>query len=134
MTRRIVGVIAAVAACSFGVEAQQLAKGGVPDTFRRSDTAARGRELVASTFTWEPRTHTEWHLHPGEMVGHVAEGTLRVEEEGKPPVTYHAGQTFIVRAGVPHDCTNDTASRTRVFVTYLLEKGKPLSVPVQGTR
>ena len=125
----VVGVVVAVALCSLGTEAQQLAKGGVPGTLQRTDTAAVGREVVTGVYSWEPTTHTDWHSHPGEMVGHVVEGTIIVQQAGIAAVTYQQGQTFIVPAGVPHDCINEGASTGRVFVTYIVEKGKPLSSP-----
>jgi quercetin dioxygenase-like cupin family protein len=108
--------------------AQERAKGGVPDTLVRSDSIS-GREVVTGVYTWAPNTHTEWHTHFGEMVGHVTEGRVVLEQQGKPAATFHAGETFIVPAGVPHDCVNDTADQTRVFVTYVVEKGKPLTAP-----
>jgi quercetin dioxygenase-like cupin family protein len=131
MGRRLVGVIVAVAVCSLGVEAQQLVKGGVPGTLQRTDTAALGREVVTGVYTWDARSHTNWHTHPGEMVGHVIEGSIVVEQEGKSRASYQPGQTFIVAAGVPHDCINEGTSTSRLFVTYIVEKGKALTSPLR---
>lgn len=135
MAVRQIGVALALAAvfCA-GIGAQQRAKGGVPGPLEHRDSSARGREVVTGVYSWEPLTHTEWHTHPGEMIGHVTEGTIVVEQERQSPTTYTVGQTFVVPAGVPHDCVNDSERVARVFVTYVVEKGKALSAPVQGKR
>ena len=134
MRTRAAGVTLAVALLTVGASAQQRAKGGVPELLQRSDSAARGREVVASVYTWEPNTHTGWHTHPGEMIGHVTEGQIVLEHEGKTAATFSAGQTFVVPSGVPHNCINEGSSKARVFVTYLVEKGKPITAPLQGRR
>lgn len=127
---RYAAVVVVAMAVSMGgvISAQQRAKGGVPDTLVRSESAS-GREVVTGVYTWAPNTHTDWHTHFGEMVGHVTAGRLVLEQQGKPPATFVAGQTFIVPAGAPHDCVNDSGRQTRVFVTYVVEKGKPLTAP-----
>ena len=101
---------------------------------QRSDSAVRGREVVTSVYAWEPRTQTDWHTHPGEMVGHVTEGSIVLEQAGKSASTFATGQTFVVPAGVAHNCVNTGAAAARVFVTYLVEKGKPLTAPIRAGR
>ena len=112
--------------------AQERARGGTTDTLARVDSGARGYEVVTGTYTWEPKTHTGWHIHPGEMVGHVTEGQLVLEQESKA-TTFKAGETFVVPARVLHNCANDSTSTVRAFVTYVVEKGKPITMPRPAT-
>jgi quercetin dioxygenase-like cupin family protein len=70
------------------------------------------------------------HMHPGEEVGYVVEGTLTVEIDGKPTMTYKAGQAFIVPAGQPHNGKNAGTGMTKVLANYIIEKGKPVATPV----
>src|SRR5262249_13455180 len=42
------------------------------------------------------------HLHPAAIPFHVLAGTGVWQEEGKPPVTLHAGDSLFVPAGTIH--------------------------------
>ena len=42
------------------------------------------------------------HMHSGTLVAYVKEGALTLDYEGKPTVTYQAGETFSVE---PARCT-----------------------------
>ena len=60
----------------------------------------------------------------------MIEGTVLVEQEGKPPATLNAGQTFLITAGAIHNATNKGSGAARILATYIVEKGKPLATPV----
>ena len=71
------------------------------------------------------------HTHPGEELGYVLEGTLVLEVEGQPPVTLKAGDVFFVPAGVVHDGRNVGSGPAKVLATYIVERGKPVAMPVK---
>ena len=88
-----------------------------------------GRESVTAFVEFQPAGTTGRHSHPGEEVGYVIEGTLLVEQDGKPPMTLNAGQAFLIPNGAIHNATSKGATGAKVLSTYIVEKGKPLATP-----
>jgi quercetin dioxygenase-like cupin family protein len=113
-----------------GVRALQL---GAPRTIlHRADVASLpGHEIVETVADFQPSATTGSHTHPGEMVGYVLEGTVRVEVQGQSPVTLSAGQSLIIPAGVVHTDTNTGRTVARMLATYVVEKDKPLNTPAR---
>ena len=111
-----------------GVSAQQA--GFTRTVLQRGDLSAPGREVVTAVAEFQPGATVGRHTHPGEEAGYILEGTVVLEQEGKPPVTLGAGQTFLIPAGTIHNATNSGPARARVLATYIVEKGKPLATPV----
>jgi quercetin dioxygenase-like cupin family protein len=105
------------------------------DGVKRSDVqtanlSVPGREVVQQLVEFQPGVVVAKHTHPGEEVGAVLEGTLRLEVAGKPTVTLKAGQGFVVPPNTAHGATNVNNGVTRLLATYIVEKGKPLRSPV----
>jgi quercetin dioxygenase-like cupin family protein len=103
-------------------------------TFKRTvlqqaDISVPGREVITAVAEFQPGATPGRHTHFGEEVGYVIEGTLLVEQDGKPPVTLKAGGTFLIPAGTVHNATNTGAGTARILATYIVEKGKPLATP-----
>lgn len=71
------------------------------------------------------------HTHPGSLVVYVQEGNLTLDYEGKPTVTYKAGETFFVEAGKVHEGINNGQSAIKAIATYVGVKGQPLTAQVQ---
>ncbi len=86
-SRGAFGFVLALAAFSITVGAQERTKGGVPDTLQRVDSHVPG-QVVTGTYAWERNTHTAWHTHPGEMIGHVSEGRIALEQKGEDTSTF----------------------------------------------
>lgn len=129
--RSVLALGVTIAALGAAPGAQDRGRGGTVDDLQRVDSSARGHEVVTGNYAWEPNTHTGWHTHPGEMIGHVTAGQLVLEQRGKATTTFRVGETFVVPAGVPHNCVNESAEATRLFVTYVLPKGKALTTPIR---
>ena len=116
-------IVASVAA----VAAQQ-------PTFKRTvlqqaDISIPGREAVTAAVEFQPGGTPGRHSHPGEEIGYVIDGTVKVEQDGKPAVTLTAGQTFLIPAGTVHNATNVGTGTAHLVATYIVEKGKPLATP-----
>jgi quercetin dioxygenase-like cupin family protein len=117
----------AVAGGVFGLTAQQA-------PFKRTvlqqyDLSAPGREAVTAAVEVQPGATVARHTHPGEEVGYVIEGTIVVEQDGKPAATLAAGGAFFIPAGTVHSATNKGPGIARILATYIVEKGKPLATP-----
>ena len=108
-----------------GVGARQA--GFSRTVIQRGDLSTPGREVVSAIAEFQPGATVGPHTHPGEEAGYVLEGTLLLEQAGKPPVSLKAGETFFIPAGMVHDATNKGSVRARVLATYVVEKGKPLA-------
>lgn len=71
------------------------------------------------------------HTHPGDVFAYVQSGSIILNVEGKPTVTVKQGETFFVPAGVVHWGENAGKTPTTALVTFVVEKGKPLTSPAQ---
>jgi quercetin dioxygenase-like cupin family protein len=69
------------------------------------------------------------HTHPGTMVGYLLEGAMDLEVEGKPTQALKAGDSVMVESGKLHEGINRGRVPTKALVTFIVEKGKPLSTP-----
>ena len=118
----------AVAGIVAGLSAQQA--GFNRTVLQQSKLSVPGREAVMAVAEFQPGGTVGRHTHPGEEVGYILEGTIVLEQDGKPAVTLSAGQTFFIPAGTVHDATNKTSARARVLANYIVEPGKPLASPV----
>jgi quercetin dioxygenase-like cupin family protein len=108
--------------------------GAQPPAFKRTvlqqaDLSVPGREVVQAVAEFQPGATPGRHTHAGEELGYVLDGTLLVEQDGKPGVTLKAGQTFLIPAGTIHNATNTGSSVAKILATYIVEKGKPLATP-----
>jgi quercetin dioxygenase-like cupin family protein len=56
---------------------------------------------------------------------------LEYQVEGKPPTTLKAGDVLFIPAGTVHAAKNVGGGDGVGLSTYVVEKGKPLSVPVK---
>jgi quercetin dioxygenase-like cupin family protein len=106
---------------------------GVPmQVLQTVDTAAKGHVAITAIADWAPQHTTGWHTHPGEMVGYIVSGSVRLEQDGRAPRMLNTGDSFIIPAGVPHTHTNISAAAAKMFVTYYVVKDRAISAPVLG--
>ena len=69
-------------------------------------------------------------MHSGTLVAYVKEGALTLDHEGKPTVTYKAGETFTVEPGNVHEGMNKGAVPTQLIATFVYPKDKPMTTQV----
>jgi quercetin dioxygenase-like cupin family protein len=70
------------------------------------------------------------HLHPAAITFYVVSGTGVWQEDGKPPVTLHAGESLFVPADVIHSHWNPSNTDHLQFLEFIVaEKDKGRSVP-----
>jgi quercetin dioxygenase-like cupin family protein len=98
---------------------------------QQADLSVPGREVVQAVAEFQPGATPGRHTHAGEEVGYVLDGTLLVEQDGKPAVTLKAGEGFIIPAGTIHNATNTGSGVAKILATYIVEKGKPLATPAK---
>jgi quercetin dioxygenase-like cupin family protein len=69
------------------------------------------------------------HTHPGIESAYVLEGGLELPVQGQPTRTIKAGDGFQIPPETPHAGGKPSDAKTRVLITYVVEKGKPLASP-----
>ena len=102
------------------------------DQFRilgRSDLSVQGFEAITAIDRLDPTAATGWHSHPGETMGYVTDGQIVIEQDGRAPLQFRAGESFVIPSGVAHNCRNMSDAPAGMFVTYILEKGRAFSRP-----
>src|SRR5882724_266772 len=76
---------------------------------QRKDISVPGREAVVARVEIAPGSSAGRHTHAGEEISYVMEGEVEILIEGQPPVTFKAGEAFVIPAGSRHDAHNKGA-------------------------
>lgn len=71
------------------------------------------------------------HTHPGVESAYVLDGGGELKVQGQPDRTVKAKDGFQIPAGVPHSFQGGQQP-TRLVITYVVEKDKPLASPAPG--
>lgn len=70
------------------------------------------------------------HLHPAAITFYVVSGSGVWQQDGKPPVTLHAGDSLFVPAGTIHSHWNPSSTENLRFLEFIVaEKGRGRSIP-----
>jgi quercetin dioxygenase-like cupin family protein len=77
----------------------------------------------------EPGVTVARHTHPGIESGYVLEGGFDLPIQGQPTRTLKPGDGFQVPPETPHAGSPNGDKKSRIAVTYVVEKGKPLASP-----
>jgi quercetin dioxygenase-like cupin family protein len=106
--------------------AVQQAPGLWRTDLQQQDLSVPGREMVQARVDIGPEAPLVKHMHPGEEIIYVLEGSLEYQIDGQPPKTFNAGEALTVPAGVVHAVRNVGSGNAAELATYVVEKGKPL--------
>lgn len=95
----------------------------------RIDGPMQGYETLQVIVDVEPNFLIDWHTHPGTEAGYVLEGVgeLRVKDAGTQQIK--PGASWVTPAETPHTLKNGSQP-SKLFVTFTVQKGKPLATPV----
>lgn len=98
---------------------------------QQHDLSIPGREVIQVRVDFAPGAVAPRHSHPGEEIIYVIEGSLEYQVDGRPTVTLKTGEVLFVPAGAIHAAKNVGSGNAAELATYIVEKGKPLVVPVK---
>ena len=88
------------------------------------------QEVIVWDTEYAPGAINPRHLHPAAITFHVLSGTGVWEEDGKSPVTLHAGDSLFVPAGTIHSHRNPSATERLRFLEFIVApKDKGRSIP-----
>ncbi|HEX5426311.1 MAG TPA: cupin domain-containing protein [Candidatus Acidoferrales bacterium] len=83
------------------------------------------QEVIVWDTEYAPGAINPRHLHPAAITFHVLSGTGIWQEDGKAPVTLHAGESLLVAAGTIHSHWNPSATERLRFLEFIVaEAGK----------
>ena len=86
-----------------------------------------GRDIVQVLTEIPAGVESGWHVHPGEEVGFIVAGTVEMRIEGRPTLTLHAGDGFLIPPRTPHNAYDVGPETGRMLSTYIVEAGEPLA-------
>jgi quercetin dioxygenase-like cupin family protein len=78
------------------------------------------QEVIVWDTEYAPGAINPRHFHPAAITFHVVSGTGVWQEEGKPPVALHAGESLFVPAGTVHSHWNPSASERLRFLEFIV--------------
>jgi quercetin dioxygenase-like cupin family protein len=106
---------------------------GTPGVTRKilsqTDGPAPGYVTVLVEAEIEAGTPVGRHTHPGIESAFVMEGGFELPVEGQPTRMLKAGDGVQIPPNTPHAGGKAGTSKTRLIITYVVEKGKPLASP-----
>ena len=128
-SKKLTAALGLVASLALGIQSPRAQDGITRMDLQTHDLSIPGREVVQQMVELQSGALVTRHTHPGEEVSVVLGGELLLEVAGKSAVTLKAGQAFTVPAGAVHGVKNTGSAPTKLLVTYIVEKGKPLRSP-----
>ena len=124
-------VLAVVAAGVFSVVHVQQPGAPTRTVLQKHDLLAHGEEGVMALVEMPVGSREGRHTHPAEVFVYVLEGTLKLDKEGKPSVSYKAGETFFVERGIVHEGMNGGNTPVKAVAVFVTDKGKPMTTQVK---
>src|SRR5205823_2415216 len=124
----ICGITAFAAAQSSAQSAPPAATGGVTrKILSQTDGPAPGYVTVLVEATIESGVTVARHTHPGIESAYVLEGGFELPVQGQSTRSLKAGDAFQIPPETPHAGGKPGTEKSRVLITYVVEKGKPLA-------
>lgn len=86
-----------------------------------------GRDIVQVLTEIPVDVSSGWHHHPGEEVGYIVAGKVRMERQDRTTQILNAGDGFLIPPGVPHNATDLGPDTGRMLSTYFVDADAPVS-------
>jgi len=110
---------------------------GIKEQMARDLLGVPGKEIRLITVDYPPGGESPQHRYNAQVFVYVLEGTVRMQVEGSPAVTLHAGQAFYEGPRDVH-IVSANASQTmsaRILVFIVKDKRQSMfSAPTSGSR
>jgi quercetin dioxygenase-like cupin family protein len=110
--------------------APPAAAGGVTrKILSQTDGPAPGYETLLVEATIEAGVPLGRHTHPGIESTYVLEGGFELPIQGQETRIIKAGDAFQIPPDTPHAGGKAGDAKSRILITYVVQKGKPLASP-----
>lgn len=138
LTRRGFAGFASCAICAVTgfVATEASAQGAAPsggvtrNILAKTDGPAAGYETLLVEAIIEAGVAVGRHTHPGIESAYVMEGGFELPIQGQETRMLKPGDGFQIPPNTPHAGGKAGTARSRLMITYVVEKGKPLASPV----
>jgi quercetin dioxygenase-like cupin family protein len=128
---RIAAAVAVALIAGGAAQAPPPAQPGITRTIlQEHDLSIPGWETVQAQVDFAPGAIAARHMHPGDEIIYVLKGTLEYRIDGQPRVTLKAGGVLFIPMGKRHEAENVGLESASELATYVVEKDKPLVIPV----
>lgn len=87
------------------------------------------KEMHAIAVSIAPGGYSPAHVHPGDCLGTVIEGTVDLVADGKETRRVGAGEAFSNPRGTVHQFRNSGDTAVRMITFVVVDKGKPRVMP-----
>jgi quercetin dioxygenase-like cupin family protein len=94
---------------------------------QRERFSVPGRQIVQVRTEIPEGVASGWHTHPGEEVGYIVAGIVRMKIRDRPTLVPHAGDGFCVPPDTPHNALDLGPSTGVMLSTCLVDVDRPLS-------
>ena len=115
------------------VSAQTVPAATTPGVTRKilsqTDGPAPGYVTLLVEAEIEAGVNVGRHTHPGIESAYVLEGGFELPIEGQPTRTLKPGDGFQIPPATPHAGGKPGTAKSKILITYVVEKGKPLASP-----
>jgi quercetin dioxygenase-like cupin family protein len=95
----------------------------------QTDGPVPGYVTILAEASIDPAVTVGRHTHPGIESSYVLEGNFELPIQGQPTRMVKTGDSFQIAAETPHAGGKPSDTKSRILVTYVVEKGKPLASP-----
>jgi quercetin dioxygenase-like cupin family protein len=125
------GISEFIASEAYAQGATSASSGGVTrNILAQTDGPAPGYTTILVEAIIEAGVKVAAHTHPGIESAYVLEGGFEVPIKGQPTRNIKPGDGFQIPPETPHAGGAAVPARSRLIITYVVEKGKPLASPV----
>jgi quercetin dioxygenase-like cupin family protein len=136
-TIRIIAAVAAFAATSAVLAQDNKPPPVSPSPVNRKiiakmDVPNSNYEVLTALLEIAPGFKAGRHFHPGIVSGYVTEGDFWIAMDGQPEKILHVGESLPLPDKIVHNEGNASSDKwVKLVVTYVVEKGQPLVIPVK---
>jgi quercetin dioxygenase-like cupin family protein len=88
------------------------------------------QSVQSHTREFAPGDSSGWHTHPGVEMGIVLSGEMEMRLADGTVRRFGPGQTFTIPRGTVHNGVNVADGPSRLAITYVYDKGKPVRTRV----
>jgi quercetin dioxygenase-like cupin family protein len=78
------------------------------------------KQAIVTRTAYQPGARLRKHYHTSQIVFLILEGSMQVQEDGKPPFTLKAGDTLLIPPGTIHSHSNTSQTEKLVFAEFVL--------------
>jgi quercetin dioxygenase-like cupin family protein len=132
----LIGLTAAALGACPSAQASQEKVGIIPHAplLKMAVPHTEDQEVAVYEAEYAPGGINPRHFHPAAITFYVVSGTGVWQEDGKPPITLHAGDSLFAPAGTIHSHWNpSTTERLRFLEFIVAPTGKGRSIPCPAT-